>query len=280
MSQDLTPFDFEGQPVRVITIDSEPWFVASDVARILGYRMASDLTRTLESDEKGTRPVRTPSGLQELAVISEPGLYRAIVQRQTGRMAEGDAKEYVKRFQRMVTHEILPSIRKTGSYIRQPTLPEALREWASAIEAKEAAEARALQIAAELRVATPKVDAFDTLVNVSGDQLVGDVAKELARHPAIARRKIGRDDLFDILEAWGWVYRHGPVRKGRRGKWRAYQSAVETGRLREKATFYTDPATGVLVQGAPQVRITLKGVADIQTRLLAEAGQTAIEGAW
>jgi prophage antirepressor-like protein len=276
VNAEIVPFDFEGQPIRTVTIDGDPWFVASDVARILGYREASVMCRRIDGDDKSTHKVpplsdmSTFGGVQDATIISEPGLYVAIL---------GSQVAGAKRFKRWVTHEMLPQVRRTGSYVRQPTLPEALREWASAIEAKEAAEARALQIAAQLRVAAPKVDAFDTLVNVRGDQLVGDVAKELARHPVIARRKIGRDDLFDILEAWGWVYRHGPAKRGRRGKWRAYQSAVETGRLREKATYYTDPVTRELVHGAPQVRVTLKGAADIEARLLAEAGQPTIEGA-
>jgi prophage antirepressor-like protein len=270
VSGDLVPFDFEGQPVRVITIEGQPWFVATDLAAILGFRDARNAIRTLEPGEHGYSEVSTPGGPQRMLIVNESGMYAMIFR---SRM------DGARRFRVHVTSEILPAIRKAGSYVRQPTLPEALREWASAIEAKEAAEARALQIAAQLRVAAPKVDAFDTLVNVRGDQLVGDVAKELARHPVIARRKIGRDDLFDILEAWGWVYRHGPAKRGRRGKWRAYQSAVETGRLREKATYYTDPVTRELVQGAPQVRVTLKGASDIEARLLAEAGQPTIEGA-
>ena len=61
----VQPFDFAGQQVRVITIDGEPWFVASDVARVLGYRMASDMTRRLDPEDRGTRSMRTPSGDQE-----------------------------------------------------------------------------------------------------------------------------------------------------------------------------------------------------------------------
>lgn len=48
--------------------DGEPWFVASDIAKALGYRMASDMTRRLDDDEKGTRSVRTPSGEQQISI--------------------------------------------------------------------------------------------------------------------------------------------------------------------------------------------------------------------
>ena len=108
MNTHLIPFDFEGRPVRVITdAQGEPWFVAADIAQSLEYRMASDMTRSLDDDEKGTQIVRTPSGDQEMLVINESGLYSAIL-----RSRKPDAK----RFKRWITHEVIPSIRKTGTY--------------------------------------------------------------------------------------------------------------------------------------------------------------------
>lgn len=59
----LDLFTYDGHDVRVMNDDGALWFVASDVAKVFGYRMASDLTRTLDDDERGTRPVRTPSGV-------------------------------------------------------------------------------------------------------------------------------------------------------------------------------------------------------------------------
>lgn len=109
MNTQLIPFDFEGRPVRVVTdAQGEPWFVAADIAQSLEYRMASDMTRSLDDDEKGTQIVRTPSGDQEMLVINESGLYSAIL-----RSRKPDAK----RFKRWITHEVIPSIRKTGAYV-------------------------------------------------------------------------------------------------------------------------------------------------------------------
>ena len=97
----ITPLTYENANVRVTTTeDGEPWFVASDVAGILGYRMASDMTRRLDPDEKGTRSVRTPGGIQEVSVINESGLYSAIL---------GSKVEGAKAFKRWVTSEVLPS---------------------------------------------------------------------------------------------------------------------------------------------------------------------------
>ena len=97
----------EATSIRQVGTNEEPWFVAADVADPLGYRMASDLTRRLDADEKGTRSVRTPSGVQQMTVISEAGLYAAIL---------GSRVEGAKRFKRWVTHDLLPTIRRTGKY--------------------------------------------------------------------------------------------------------------------------------------------------------------------
>lgn len=104
----IVAFDFESHNVRIVLDEnSEPWFVAADVAQSLDYRMASDMTRSLDDDERGTQIVRTPSGDQEMLVINESGLYSAILK---------SRKPEAKRFKRWITHEVLPSIRKTGSY--------------------------------------------------------------------------------------------------------------------------------------------------------------------
>lgn len=93
--------------LRVIDIHGQPWFVAADVAEALDYRMASDLTRFLDDDEKGTQIVRTPSGDQMMTIINESGLYSAILR---------SRKPEAKRFKKWVTSEVLPAIRKTGQY--------------------------------------------------------------------------------------------------------------------------------------------------------------------
>lgn len=115
---DITIFNHLGNDIRVMTDEQgEPWFVASDVAGILGYRMASDMTRRLDPDEKGTRSVRTPGGVQEVSVINESGLYSAIL---------GSKVEGAKTFKRWVTREVLPSIRKHGMYATPATIEDML----------------------------------------------------------------------------------------------------------------------------------------------------------
>ena len=107
----VTSFDFHSHAVRVVMRDGEPWFVAADVANVLGYRNAPDAARSLPDHQKGTQIVRTPGGDQSMTIISEPGLYRLVLR---SRKPEAEA------FTDWVTGEVLPSIRKTGSYSTAP----------------------------------------------------------------------------------------------------------------------------------------------------------------
>jgi len=114
----LLSFQFEKSPLRVVMIDEVPWFVANDLAAVLGYRMASDMTRNLDDDERGTQIVRTPSGDQEMNIISESGLYAAVLK---------SRKPEARRFRKWVTADLLPTLRTTGRYEMpgRPTPPTA-----------------------------------------------------------------------------------------------------------------------------------------------------------
>jgi prophage antirepressor-like protein len=122
----IVAFDFESQNVRVMMgDDGEPWFVAADVCAAL--TISTEQTRRLDDDEKGLRTVQTPGGQQEMVAINESGLYSLIL---TSRKAEA------KRFKRWITHEVLPSIRKTGAYAAPATvaaLPAPTRDTVAAI---------------------------------------------------------------------------------------------------------------------------------------------------
>lgn len=93
--------------ILTVTIENEPVFLAKDVAAILGYKKTNDMTKRLDDDEKGATICRTLGGNQKLAVITESGLYHAIF------MSRLDA---AKNFRRWVTEEVLPQIRRTGSF--------------------------------------------------------------------------------------------------------------------------------------------------------------------
>ena len=104
---------YKDNPVRIIEKDGEPWFVAKDVCHVLGIAKVDSAIRSLDEDEKDAHSMSTLGGNQDLSVISEAGLYSLIFR---SRKAEAKA------FKRWVTHEVLPSIRKTGAYLA-PNLP-------------------------------------------------------------------------------------------------------------------------------------------------------------
>lgn len=104
----ITPFAFGEKLVRVqMDENGDPWFVAKDVAVILGYRDAFNMVRMLDEDEKGTRLVSTTSGEQEMTVISESGLYAVCLRSE---------RPEAKPFRKWVTADLLPTLRKTGVY--------------------------------------------------------------------------------------------------------------------------------------------------------------------
>lgn len=243
MSTDLIQHAFHGQAVRVVTDEhEEPWFVAADVARILGYRMASDMTRRLDPEDRGTRLMRTPSGDQDMTVITEPGLYAAVM---------GSMVESAREFKRWITHDVIPTIRRTGSYAT-PALDLSSPAGVVALAEQFLATARALAVS-EDRVAylEPRAAVADELLDATGDLSVADAAKALARSGAA----LGSTRLFRVLSDLGWIYRGGDAR------WHVKQTAIETGRMAALPQSHYHPGTGERVIDAPQPRVTPKGIA-------------------
>ena len=93
--------------VRTVQLENDTWFVGKDVAVALDYPKAWNLIQSLDSDETASCTIPTSGGNQEMLVINEPGLYHAIFM---------SRKEAAKEFRRWVTNEVLPQIRKTGTY--------------------------------------------------------------------------------------------------------------------------------------------------------------------
>lgn len=115
MSKAIQRYVFaNAKEVRVVMQNGEPWFVAKDVCNILEIKNSRDtLNKCLDEDERGVDNIYTPGGNQEMTIVSEAGLYSLILR---------SRKPEAKAFKRWVTHEVLPSIRKTGSYsVGNPT---------------------------------------------------------------------------------------------------------------------------------------------------------------
>lgn len=108
MSKALQVFNFEKRDVRVVMKGIEPWFVAKDVCEVLELGNPRQALAThIDEDEKGVQKMDTPGGEQEMSVINESGMYALIMR---------SNKPEAKRFRKWVTSEVLPALRKTGSY--------------------------------------------------------------------------------------------------------------------------------------------------------------------
>lgn len=103
----VTPFCFNDHLIRTVAIESDPWFVAKDVCQVLELDDTRKAVIGLDDDEKGRSKVPTPGGEQEMLIISESGLYTLIIR---------SNKPQAKPFRKWVTAEVLPQIRRTGSY--------------------------------------------------------------------------------------------------------------------------------------------------------------------
>lgn len=105
--------------VRIVIRNGNPWFVAKDVCDILELGNSRSSLALLDEDEKDVHSMDTPGGKQEMTIISEPGLYSLILR---------SRKPEAKAFKRWVTHEVIPSIRKTGGYLiaKPDDTPEAI----------------------------------------------------------------------------------------------------------------------------------------------------------
>ncbi|MGW9617257.1 BRO family protein [Streptomyces diastaticus] len=239
-------FPETAQHVRSVMIDAEPWWVARDVASVLELGNMHSSLALLDEDEKGVHSVETPGGVQQIAIVSEPGLYSLILR---------SRKPQAKAFKRWITHEVIPSIRRTGSYSAAPCEMTKLEALQAAIESEQG------RLAAEARVKElePAANSWRTLASGDGDFSVADAAKILSRDPSI---ETGRNRLFGILHELDWAYVQNADHR-----YRAKQYAVERRWLSELPQSYTHPRTGELTLGAPQLRVTAKGLHELHKRL-------------
>lgn len=113
---DILVFHYKSSEVRTVELNGEPWFVLKDVCAVLGISHITDTAKRMDEDEVGQTEVTDSMGRkQSTYVINESGLYNVILR---------SDKPEAKPFRKWVTSEVLPSIRKTGSY----TMPKLSKE--------------------------------------------------------------------------------------------------------------------------------------------------------
>lgn len=179
---ELKQFNFENNQVRTLLINDEPWFVGKDVAEILEYQNGSrDINRHVDEEDK--RKVMLFDGNQdkETIIINESGLYSLIL---SSKMPNA------KKFKHWVTSEVLPQIRKTGSYATPQLTGEELMAKAL-IEAKSVLERQNKQII-EMK---PKALFADTVAASDSSILVGQEAKLISQSGC----KMGQNRFFAWL---------------------------------------------------------------------------------
>lgn len=239
-------FPTTGQAVRTVLINDEPWFVAADVCAVLDLHTGRALAR-IDEDEKGVRPTQTPGGIQSLAYVNEPGLYALVL---------GSRKPEAKAFKRWITHDVLPAIRRTGSYSVQHQVPKTFAEALLLAAELEINRSKAVQRAeqAETRVAElePAAQAWDTLASADGDYSVREAAFILNRDPAI---NTGQQRLFAKIREFGMV------------SWGDVPYAQHAKHLRLRPRTYTNPRTGEERDAKPQLRVTYEGLKYLHRRL-------------
>lgn len=208
----------------------EPWFVAKDVCDALGLGRQHDSTRYLDDDEKGEGLVNTSSGVQTMVTVNEPGLYRLILK---------SRKPEAKAFQRWVTHEVLPAIRRDGGYmVARDETPEETMARALLI-AQSTIERQTAQIA-ELK---PKALFADAVAASDGTCLIGELAKMLRQNGV----DFGQNRLFEVLREQGFLGKSGSNRNV------PTQRAMEMGLFRIKETAITHSDGHVTISRTPKV---------------------------
>ena len=182
-------FEYQNNKVRTVDVDGEAWFVLKDVCEILRMdtTQLKKVADRLDEDEKGRTLITTPGGMQETWIVNESGLYHVILR---------SDKPEAAPFRRWVTNDVLPAIRKTGSY-NAPQLTRSQLLATALIAAHEELEEKDKQIA-EL---TPKGVFADAVSASSQSILVGEMAKLLSQNGI----QMGQNRLFAWLRENGYL---------------------------------------------------------------------------
>lgn len=217
--------------VRIILQDNEPWFVAKDICDCLEINNSRQALSRLDDDEKNSVILNDgTAGNPEKSIVNEYGLYSLVL---------SSRKPEAKEFKRWITHDVLPALRKTGSYSMNipQTLPEALRAYADEVEQHNKTKAL-------VEAQRPKVLFADAVSTSDTDILIGDLAKLLNQNG----HNIGQNRLFERLRKEGYLI----SRKGNSYN-TPTQKAMELGLFRIKETAITHADGRTTINKTPKV---------------------------
>lgn len=253
MNNEIQQFDFKGASLRTLTDEEgEPWFVLKDCMSILDLGNPTETVKMFDKDEFSTTEVIDSIGRrQQTYIISEPGLYRLVMK---------SRKPEAKEFQRWVTHEVLPQIRKTGGYIAASESDSDEDIMARAVlVAQKTIERKNQQIAAQqsrIDELQPKASAWDNFVDIPDALSVRDSAKLLSN----LGRPVGQTELFEWLDRHDWIFRENK-------HWSARQSRINAGHLMMvPSKSHGTHKDGTPFAFPPTVKVTREGLALIARR--------------
>ena len=210
--------------------DGEPMFVAKDVCSVLGISKYRDAMASLDEDEGCPVIVDTPGGKQQMTAVTEPGFYKLVMR---------SRKPEAKAFQRWVTHEVLPAIRRDGGYmVARDETPE--QTMARAVLLAQQTIDRQKSRIAELE---PKALFADAVAASDGTCLVGELAKMMRQNGLT----VGQNRLFAMLREDGYLGNVGGNRNV------PTQRAMDLGLFRIKETAVTHSDGHVTINRTPKV---------------------------
>lgn len=180
-------FEYQNNKVRTVDVDGEAWFVLKDVCEVLHLGTTAKVAERLDDDEKGMNQIHTPGGTQNVTVVNESGLYHVILR---------SDKPEAAPFRRWVTNDVLPAIRKTGSY-NAPQLTRSQLLATALIAAHEELEEKDKQI----ETMKPKALFADAVSASSQSILVGEMAKLLSQNGI----QMGQNRLFQWMRENGYL---------------------------------------------------------------------------
>lgn len=182
-------FEYQNNKVRTVDVEGEAWFVLKDVCEILRMdtTQLKKVADRLDEDEKGRTLITTPGGMQETWIVNESGLYHVILR---------SDKPEAAPFRRWVTNDVLPEIRKTGSY-NAPQLTRSQLLATALIAAHEELEEKDKQI----ETMKPKALFADAVSASNQSILVGEMAKLLSQNGI----QMGQNRLFQWMRENGYL---------------------------------------------------------------------------
>lgn len=190
---EIQEFYFNGDAVRTLLRDNEPYFVGKDVAEILGYSNPRDaLSKHVDSDDKGVAKCDTLGGTQQTTIINESGLYSLILSSKLPK---------AKEFKHWVTSEVLPTIRKHGAYMTDQKAASIVTDKGSLADLLQQAAEQLKRKDIQIEQMKPKALFADAVSTSDTPILVGELAKILHQNGV----SMGQNRMFRWLRDNGYL---------------------------------------------------------------------------